>query len=100
MWVLYQDIPRKRFERIRRDIRLDVRSVAPYRIPIFREGRILWLIEPQSDIHRQIAATQQLKGGRYVFYSDITPESSAFMVDEFEIVPTLFGFMPPQINQP
>ena len=100
MWVLYHDIPRKRFERIRRDARLEMRNVAPYRIPIFREGRILWLIEPHSDIHRQIASTQQLNGGRYVFYSDITPESPAFMVDQFEIVPTLFGFMPPQINQP
>ena len=33
-------------------------------------------------------------GGKYVFYSDITKDSPAFKVDEFEIVPSLFGFLP------
>jgi hypothetical protein len=96
LWVLYTDTKKKRVEHHRREVLLDMRDVFPLRVPIFREGRILWLIEPHSAIHNQIAATQKLSGGKYVFYSDITPESPPFMVDQFEIVPTLFGFIPPQ----
>jgi 4-amino-4-deoxy-L-arabinose transferase-like glycosyltransferase len=97
-WVLYNDTPKKRVEQVRRDIRLSVRDVAPLRVPVFREGRILWLIEPYSEVHRQISARQKLNGGRYVFYSEITPDSPAFVVGEFEIVPALFGFIPPQVR--
>ena len=94
VWVLYNRLPQKRAEAIRRHSRIDVRNTAPVKIPIFREGRILWLIEPGSPIHKEIATKQKLTGGRYVFYSDITPESPTFTIDEFEIVPSLFGFLP------
>jgi hypothetical protein len=98
MWILYNDTKQKRVEHVRRDVRLDMRDSVPLRVPIFREGRILWLIEPDSEIHKQIAATQVLQGGKYVFYSDITPDSPSFTVDQFEIVPALFGFIPPQVR--
>jgi len=77
-------------ERVRRDALLDVRETEPLRVPIFQEGRILWLIEPDSAIHKQLASVQKLSGGNYVFYSDITKGSGPFRVDEFEIVPSLF----------
>jgi hypothetical protein len=96
MWILYNHAPRKRWEHVQRDVLIGMRNSPPLRIPTFREGRILWLIEPQSTIYRQIAAVQKLEGGKYVFYSDVTPDSPPFTVDEFEIVPALFGFMPPQ----
>ena len=95
-WVLYNNLKNKRVERIRRDVLMDMRQVGPLRVPIFREGRILWLIEPGSAIHKQIAASQALSGSRFVFYSDITTASPSFVVDDFEIVPALFGFLPPQ----
>lgn len=94
LWVLYNDINKKRAERIRRDAVLDVREPAPVRVPVFQEGRILWLVEPDSAIYKEIAAAQKLSGGKYVFYSDITKESSMFRIDDFEVVPSLFGFLP------
>jgi len=93
-WILYNDLTKKRAERIHRDALLDLREVAPIRIPIFQEGRILWLIEPNSATYKQLASIQNLKGGKYVFYYDITKDTPAFKVDEFEIVPSLFGFLP------
>jgi len=93
-WIVYNDASKKRAERIRRDAVLEVREVPPLRVPIFREGRIIWLIEPDSAIYKQLASTENLHGGKYVFYSDITKDSSVFHLDDFEIVPSLFGFLP------
>jgi hypothetical protein len=93
-WILYNNIPQKRAERIHREASLEVRDKAPVRVPVFQEGRILWLIEPNSAIYRQVAASQHLSGGKYVFYSEITKDTPPFRVDEFDIVPSLFGFMP------
>jgi len=98
MLVLYNDIKKKRVEHVRRDVLLDMRDIAPVRVPIFREGRILWLIEPNSEVHKQIAASQALHGGKYVFYSDITADSPSFKVDDFEIVPALFAVIPAQVQ--
>ena len=72
---------------------MDLREWPPLRIPIFQEGRIIWLIEPNSAIHQQLATTQQLMGGKYIFYSDITKDSKPIKLDDFEIVPSLFGFL-------
>jgi hypothetical protein len=96
LWILYNNVRKKRVENVRRDLLLSMREVPPLRVPIFREGRVLWLIEPHSEIHKQISSTQNLSGGKYVFYSEITPDTPAFMVDDFEIVPALFGYIPPQ----
>jgi dolichyl-phosphate-mannose-protein mannosyltransferase len=93
-WVLYNTLTNRRAERIRRDASMDVRGRVPIRVPIFQEGRILWLIEPDSAFYKQVAAAQTLMGGKYVFYSDITKDSRPFSVGDFEIVPSLFGFMP------
>jgi hypothetical protein len=94
VWVLFNNIPNKRAERIRRHALLDVREIEPLRLPVFQEGRILWLIEPGSVFHKELAATQNLMGGKYVFYSDITKDSTPFTINGFEIVPSLFSFMP------
>jgi hypothetical protein len=68
----------------------------PLTVPVFRQCRILWLIEPQSAIYKQLAATHPLQGGKYVFYTDITPATQPFMIDDFQIVPALYGFLPAQ----
>jgi hypothetical protein len=94
IWVLFDGAQKKRADRIRREATLEKRENLPLRVPIFQEGRILWIIEPDSAIHKQLAATQNLSGGRYVFYSEITKNSPPFKVDDFEIVPSLYGFMP------
>jgi hypothetical protein len=88
-WVLYNNGKAKRVERIRRDLSLESHENEPLEIPIFREGRILWLIEPGSDFHEKLAMTQKLAGGKYVFYSDITRDSPAFTIDGVRITPKL-----------
>ena len=85
-WILHNNTNPKRAERVRRDLVLESRE-APLEIPIFREGRILWLIEPDSAFHKHVAAAQTLMGGKYVFYSDITRESPPFTIDDVRITP-------------
>jgi hypothetical protein len=96
-WVLY-DGEKRRVEHLRRDVLIEMRNSNPLRVPIFREGRILWLIEPGSAFHMQLANVQKLRGGKYVFYSDITPDSPSFGIGEFEIIPSLFGLLPKQTS--
>jgi hypothetical protein len=99
LWVLYNGDAQKRVEHIRRDVLLEMRNTSrPLTVPVYRDCRILWVIEPESAIYRQLAATQSLHGGKYVFYTDITPASQPFMIDEFEIVPALYGFLPAQVK--
>jgi hypothetical protein len=103
-WILYNNPASKHVDHIRRDQVLEVRAApvtaevhdgkrgvpidSPLELPIFSEGRILWLIEPGSAFHKEVAAVQKLGGGQYVFYSDITPESPPFVVEGLKIVPT------------
>src|SRR5207247_9187786 len=42
-WILY-DGEKRRVEHIRHNVLLEMRDSIPLRVPIFREGRILWLI--------------------------------------------------------
>jgi 4-amino-4-deoxy-L-arabinose transferase-like glycosyltransferase len=86
-WVLYNDIQPKRVERIQRNATMETRETAPLQLPIFREGRILWLIEPGSAFQKRLAAVQKLAGGKYVFYSDITPDAPPFTIDDIQIMP-------------
>ena len=87
-WILQNNTKPNRVERVRRDLVMEARET-PLEIPIFREGRILWLIEPGSALHKHIAAVQNLMGGKYVFYSDITPDSPPFTIDGVQIIPKL-----------
>jgi hypothetical protein len=86
-WVLYQPPGKKRVERIRRDTVLETRS-SPLRIPVFREGRILFLLEPDGAFLAELARSAPRQGGKFVSYVDITPGSPAIKVDGFEIVPS------------
>jgi hypothetical protein len=86
-WIVYNNSTPERVEHIRRDHVLETRGAPSLEIPIFREGRILWLVEPGSAFHKKVAAVQNLTGGKYVFYSDITRESSPFMIDDIRIIP-------------
>jgi hypothetical protein len=89
LWVLYNGPQQKKATLVRRDQVIEERNDRmPLAVPVFREGRIIWVIEPQSAIYKQLAATQKLQGGKYVFYTDITMDSPPIRVDDFVIVPT------------
>ncbi len=86
-WILYNNTNPRRVERIRRDQLLEKRETPPLKIKVFREGRILWLIESDSAFQKQLAAATKTTAGKYVSYSDITRDSAPFTIDGFEIVP-------------
>jgi hypothetical protein len=85
-WVLNDTPGKKKVERVRRNTKLELKS-NPLRISIFREGRILWLLEPNSRYVAELAKATPLQGGNNVYYTDITPDSAPIVLDGFEIVP-------------
>ena len=87
-WVLSSKMEKKNAEHIRRDQVIEARQGVPVKVPIFPQGRILWLIEPNGAFYKQLANVQKLGGGSYIFYSDITPASPPFSIDGFEFVPS------------
>jgi hypothetical protein len=89
-WVLKETPEGKRVELVRRNKTLESKANPP-RIPIFSEGRILWLIEPGSRYLTELAKSGPLKGGNNVYYTDITPDSPPILLDGFEIVPSTTG---------
>lgn len=96
-WVLYNGAQQKQAEHLRRDQVIETRNKGvPLRVPVFREGRIIWVIEPESAIYKQLAATERLQGGKYIFYTDITKDSPSIRIDDFDIVPTEPGSVPAQ----
>jgi hypothetical protein len=89
-WVLCEMPRGKRVELHKRNKTLESRANPP-RIPIFSEGRILWLLEPNSRYLAELAKSVPLKGGNNVYYTDIAPDSPPILLDGFEIVPSLTG---------
>jgi Dolichyl-phosphate-mannose-protein mannosyltransferase len=94
-WVISSNSGRKRVDHIRRDKLLETKQTSPIRLQLFQEGRILWLVEPGSEIYNQLASVQKLNGGKYVFYSDVAADSPAFMIGDFEVVPASFNVLLP-----
>jgi hypothetical protein len=86
-WVLYSRDGINRVERVRRDAVVDQSDSHPGRLPIFRSGRVLWLVEPNSEVLRQISSVYKIGGGRFVFFTDITPDSPSINLKGVEIVP-------------
>jgi hypothetical protein len=50
-------------------------------------GRILWLVEPDSEVFKRLASVYRLNGGRYVFYTDITDDTPSVTLNGIEIIP-------------
>jgi hypothetical protein len=86
-WVLYRAGGTNGVQHIRRDVVVEKMENNSVRLPIFREGRVLWLIEPQSEIYKQLASVYKLGGGHYVFYTDIVAGSPAITLQGVEIIP-------------
>jgi len=74
------------WERIRRDAVLQKTEGVSLKLPLIQNGRVLWLIEPQSPVFRKLDAAYKLQGGPYVFYTDVTESVPAINLDGVEIV--------------
>lgn len=92
IWVLYSKGNMRGVQHVRRDTVIDKLENTSIKLPIFTMGRILWLIEPESEIHKKIASAYKLSGGRYVFYTDLDGNSGSINLNGIAIVPTPFGF--------
>jgi hypothetical protein len=86
-WVLYKMGGRNGIEHVRRDVIVDKTGTTSPRLPIPKNARILWVVEPQSEIYNQIAAAYKVSGGQYVFYTDTAGDSAAVTLQGVEIVP-------------
>jgi hypothetical protein len=91
IWVIDNGGAGRRLRHIRRTTILEARSSPPFKIPLFREGRILWLLEPNSRILKEVAGTVSLTSAKYVSYTDITRDSPSFSIDGFDVVPSNDG---------
>ena len=88
IWGLDNGAQGRRFGHIRRTTVLGYRDSPPFKIPVFRESRILFILEPNGRILRELAGSVKLSGARYVSYVDVARDSPSFTVDGFEIVPS------------
>ncbi len=86
-WVLDSRMEHKSLQRIRRNTVVEARDALALSIPVFAQGRLLWLLEPDGPMYRNLASVANLNGGRYVSYIDITPDFAPFDADGFKIVP-------------
>jgi hypothetical protein len=74
----------------RRD-RIDASTPGNLQVPVPKGGRILWLVEPDGPMHKALGRIfPNMPGGRYVWYTDVTPETAQFRVMDFDFVPTVF----------
>lgn len=96
-WVLYKDGQMRGAQLIRRDEVLRKMESNTIKLPVPSGTRILWLIEPYSDIDLKVGTTYKLLGnGRYVFFNDLKDNSPPVAFDGFEIVPVTAGSSPQQ----
>jgi dolichyl-phosphate-mannose-protein mannosyltransferase len=86
-WVLYNRGSTNGVERIRRDGVFDRKEDHSAKLPIFKDERVLWVVEPGSEVLKQISSVYKLTGGRYVFYTDITHDTPSITLKGVEIIP-------------
>ena len=86
-WVLYSNGSTTGVQHIRRDKVIEKFESDSVELPIASNSRVLWLVEPQSDVFKQLDSVYKLNGGRYVFYTDIAGDSPSVRLKGVEIVP-------------
>lgn len=89
-WVLYRKGRNYGVQHVRREAYLEKLENTFVRLPVPTDCRILWLIEPGSEVHKQIASQRPVSGGRWVFYTDITGDATPIKLDGVEIAPMPF----------
>jgi hypothetical protein len=87
LWVLYNRASSSGVQRIRRDAVINTIENNSVQLPIVKNGRVLWLVEPGSDILKQLSSVYKLSGGRYVFYTDTSGDTPSVRLNGVEIVP-------------
>jgi hypothetical protein len=87
LWVLYSRGSTSGVQRIRRDTVIETIENNSVKLPIVENGRVLWLVEPDSEVFKQLSSVYKLNGGRYVFYTDITGDTPSIRLNGVEIAP-------------
>jgi hypothetical protein len=86
-WVLFSTGNSNGMQRIRRDVVVETMENKSIHLPLLKGGRILWLVEPDSEVFKQLSSVYKLNGGRYVFYTDIASDSPSITLKGVEINP-------------
>jgi hypothetical protein len=86
-WVLFSRDSTNGVQRIRRDLVVDTIENNAVKLPILKGGRVLWLVEPDSEVLKHLSSDYQLSGGRYVFYTDISGDTPSVTLKGVQIVP-------------
>jgi dolichyl-phosphate-mannose-protein mannosyltransferase len=86
-WVLFSRASTNGVQRIRRDLVVDTIENNAVKLPILKGGRVLWLVEPDSEVLKHLSSVYQLSGGRYVFYTDISGDTPSVTLKGVQIVP-------------
>ena len=99
IWTLYKRGSQYGMEHIRREKYFEKLESTSMKISIPTDCRILWVLEPQGELHKKLAADYRLAGGRWVFYTDLAGDTPAIKLDGVEILPSPFGSSPGQTVQ-
>jgi hypothetical protein len=86
-WVLYRTPSTNGIQRIRRGAVIEKFEGNSLQLPVRQGGRVLWLVEPGSEVFKKLAAVYKISGGRYVFYTDMVAESPSVLLQGIEIIP-------------
>jgi hypothetical protein len=86
-WILFSRGSSNGVQRIRRDAVVETIESHSFKLPLLKGGRILWMVEPDSEVFKRLASVYRLNGGRYVFYTDITDDTPSVTLNGIEIIP-------------
>jgi hypothetical protein len=86
-WVLFSRGSTNGVQRIRRDLVVDTIENDAVSLPVPKGGRVLWLVEPDSEVLKHLSSVYHLSGGRYVFYTDITNDTPSMTLKGVQIGP-------------
>jgi hypothetical protein len=56
-------------------------------IALPRSGRILWIMQKEGRFHRALEKFIPVHRGRYILYSDISPDTPPFEIEGFQFIP-------------
>jgi hypothetical protein len=81
--VLMDDQPKDGDDRIRLVRGRDVRFLPQETIVLPKAARVLWIMQPDGRFHRALQRVIPVNRGRYILYSDLTPDVGSFEIEGF-----------------
>ena len=87
IWVMADQRQPKMALHVRRDKAVGEAVGDVYNIEVPEGSRIIWLVEPEGPVRRELEKLQNFKPGRYLSYTDIPANTAPFQISDFRFVP-------------